>query len=120
MTRRLRIVIADDEDDIRRGFCRLLAILGCHVVGEASNGRELLELCIAEEPDLVITDIRMPVMSGLEAASEIAKTLKTPVIVVSSYERPGDEDSQHVADFLLKPVSVPDLESAIAKACPQP
>lgn len=119
MTRRLRIVIADDEDDIRRGFCRLLAILGCQVVGEASNGRELIELCIAEEPDLVITDIRMPILSGLEAASEIAKTTQTPVIVVSSYEQPSGDESQFFVDFLQKPVSVPDLESAIAKACPE-
>ncbi|EMI46805.1 response regulator [Rhodopirellula sp. SWK7] len=116
MTPRLKIVIADDEDDIRQGFRRLLSKLGCDVIGEAANGRELVDLCLNNQPDLVITDIRMPEMSGIEAAKQIAKTQAIPVIVVSSHERPADEDSAFIADFLLKPVSVPSLQSAIEKA----
>ena len=118
MTFRLRIVIADDEADIRHGFRRLLCKLGCEVVGEAADGRELVELCLETQPDLVITDIRMPEMSGIEAARKIAETRSVPVIVVSSYECPVGEDCSAVADFLLKPVSLPDLEAAISKACP--
>jgi two-component system, response regulator PdtaR len=115
---RLKIVIADDEKDIRQGFRRLLSKLGCEVVGEASDGRELIDVCLSVQPDLVITDIRMPEMSGMEAAKEISKSQSIPVIVVSSYECPHDEDCAFVVDFLLKPVSLPDLEAAIAKACP--
>jgi two-component system, response regulator PdtaR len=85
---RLKIVIADDEEDIRQGFRRLLCKLGCEVVGEASNGRELVDVCLSVQPDLVITDIRMPEMSGIEAARVISKSQSIPVIVVSSYERP--------------------------------
>lgn len=118
MTARLRIVIADDEEDLRQGFRRLLCKLGGDVVGEAANGRELVKLCLSERPDLVITDIRMPEMSGIEAAREIAKTQTIPVIIVSSYESPSDEDSEFVVDFLLKPVCVTDLHAAIARACP--
>ena len=118
MARRLKVLVADDEDDIRRGFCRALTKLGCEVVGEASNGLELVELCKAVDADLVITDIRMPVMTGIEAASEIAKTQQTPVIVVSSYERPSGADSPYIAACLLKPVSLSNLEAAILKACP--
>lgn len=118
MTSRLKIVIADDEEDIRQGFRRLLCKLGCEVVGEASDGRELVEICLNTNPDLVITDIRMPEMSGIEAAQKIAETRAIPVIVVSSYECPEGEDCTSVADFLLKPVSLMDLEAAIAKACP--
>ncbi|WP_166824490.1 response regulator [Thalassoroseus pseudoceratinae] len=118
MTKRLKIVIADDEEDIRQGFRRLLCRLGCDVIGEASNGCELVKLCQNNQPDLVITDIRMPMMSGLEAARKIAETQSIPVIVVSSYDCPADEDCNSVADFLLKPVGLPDLEAAIAKACP--
>lgn len=118
MTARLKIVIAEDEEDIRQGFRRLLCKLGCEVIGEAADGRELVELCQNTQPDLVITDIRMPEMSGLEAAKEIAKTRAIPMIVVSSYECPADDDCSSVAAFLLKPVSLSDLEAAIAKACP--
>lgn len=118
MTSRLKIVIADDEEDIRQGFRRLLCKLGCEVVGEASDGRELVEVCLSVQPDLIITDIRMPEMSGIEAAQKIAATRAIPVIVVSSYECPADEACDSVVDFLLKPVSLPDLEAAIAKACP--
>ncbi len=118
MTSRLKIVIADDEEDIRQGFGRLLCMLGCEVVGEASDGRELVEVCLSVQPDLVITDIRMPEMSGIEAAQKIAETRAIPVIVVSSYECPADHDCEFIAVFLLKPVSLTDLEAAIAKACP--
>ncbi|TWU23413.1 putative transcriptional regulatory protein pdtaR [Novipirellula galeiformis] len=123
MKRRLRIVIADDEADIRQGVRRLLGKLGYEVVGEAGDGRELVELCRQTEPDLVITDVRMPEMSGIEAAIQINKTQTIPVIVVSSYERPGSDDlhcddCDCIADFLLKPVSVPNLQAAIARACP--
>ncbi|MCM2369140.1 response regulator [Aporhodopirellula aestuarii] len=119
MTTRLRIVIADDEDDIRQGFRRLLCKIGCDVVGEATNGRELVKLCSSEHPDLVITDIRMPEMSGIDAAKVISKTHTIPVIVVSSHERPAAEDSAYIADFLLKPISGPDLEAAITRAFPR-
>lgn len=118
MTARLKIVIADDEEDIRQGFRRLLCKLGCEVVGEAADGRELVEVCRSAKPDLVITDIRMPEMSGIEAARKIAETQTIPVIVISSYECSADEDCASIADFLLKPVSLSDLEAAIAKACP--
>lgn len=119
MTNRLRIVIADDEEDIRHGLRRLLVKLDYEVVGEAANGRELVEHCRSEKPDVVITDIRMPELSGVDAAIEIAKTQDVPVIVVSSYELPRIEDSAVIAQFLLKPVSVLDLQAAISNACPK-
>lgn len=118
MTVRLKIVIADDEEDIRQGFRRLLCKLGCEIVGEASDGQALVELCLSVQPDLVITDIRMPEMSGIEAAQKIAATQAIPVIVVSSHECPIEEDCDSVVDFLLKPVSLTDLKAAIKKACP--
>tara|TARA_R110002049_G_scaffold4601_5_gene32611 strand:+ start:847113 stop:847475 length:363 start_codon:yes stop_codon:yes gene_type:complete len=118
MKRRLRVLIADDEQDIRQGFNRLLGKLGCDVIGEAADGKRLVELCLSEKPDLVITDIRMPEMTGIEAATEIVKTQSVPFIFVSSHERPRDDHSGLVADFLMKPVCMPDLEAAINKACP--
>ena len=57
MTLPLRIAIADDEEEIRHYFRRLLQRLGHRVVGEAANGTELVELCRSEQPDLVITQV---------------------------------------------------------------
>ena len=79
MTRTLRIAVADDEADFRQYFRRLLPRLGYEVVGEAENGQELVELCRSKKPDLVITDIMMSEMNGIEAATEISKTQIIPM-----------------------------------------
>ncbi|QDT03671.1 putative transcriptional regulatory protein pdtaR [Rubripirellula lacrimiformis] len=120
MTGRLRIVIADDELDIRDGFRRLLGKLGCNVVGEAASGAELVELCRTELPDVVITDIRMPELSGLDAAKQIRQTQTIPIIVVSARERPTEQDSEFIQAFLTKPVSGPDLDAAIKNVVAAP
>lgn len=118
MTRKLRIAIADDEEDIRQYFRRLLPRLGHELVGEAKNGRELVELCRTTKPDLIITDVRMPELNGLKAATEIRKTLSVPIIVLSAHEKPNREDNKFIVDYLQKPVSVTDLQAAINRACP--
>jgi CheY-like chemotaxis protein len=112
----MRIAIADDEADIRQYFRRLLPRLGHDVVGEAANGRELVELCRREHPDLVITDIMMPEMDGIEAASEIAKSENIPIIIVSSHDPPEDKGHATIVAFLVKPISIHDLQAAISKA----
>ena len=64
------IVVADDEEDLRRTIIRKIdwESIGFQVVGEAENGVEALELVTKNEPDLLLTDIRMPFISGLELA----------------------------------------------------
>ena len=86
----MRILIVEDEVMIREGLARLIkSHTGHTVIGEASNGQEGLSLALRFKPDLVITDIRMPVMNGLEAAAAIragakadAKTI--PIIAMSA------------------------------------
>ncbi len=112
-TNSLRIVVADDEEYIRHYFSRILPRLGHRVVGSAGNGRELIELCQAEKPDLVITDIQMPEMSGIEAVDEIAKSQSVPVIIVSSHDKPKT-DNPNIVQFLVKPIAMDQLASAIA------
>src|SRR5260221_8306371 len=65
MNQSLRIAVADDEADMRDYFQVLLPRLGHSVVAVAQNGRELVEKCRAAEPDLVITDIKMPEIDGI-------------------------------------------------------
>ena len=67
MKRGMRIAVAEDEPDVRDYFRRILPQLGHDVVGVAADGRELVELCRKQLPDLVITDLRMPGMDGDQA-----------------------------------------------------
>src|SRR5208282_3604942 len=119
MDRHLRIAVADDELDMRDYLQAILPCFGHLVVAVASTGRELVEKCRAERPDLVITDIKMPDMDGIDAASQICKDFPIPVILVSAYhdhdlvERAGED---HILAFLVKPIKQADLEPAIAIA----
>jgi two-component system, response regulator PdtaR len=114
----LRIVIADDESDIRQYFRRLLPRFGHEVVGEAETGLMLVELCQSERPDLIITDIRMPEMDGIEAAHQISRSHPIPVIVVSSHEVPNYDGEANIVAFLVKPIVMPELRAAIDRAIP--
>ena len=68
-----RIIVADDEEELRRAIIRKIQWeeIGFQVVGEAENGAEALELVEKLEPDLILTDIRMPFISGVELARQI-------------------------------------------------
>jgi response regulator NasT len=119
MTQPLRIVVADDEPDMRDYFRRILPRLGHVVVAAAENGRELVELCHTHQPDLVVTDIKMPDMDGIDAAVAIYKDRPIPVILVSAYhdaELIRRAEADHIMGYLVKPIKQPDLEPVIALA----
>jgi response regulator NasT len=112
----LRIVVADDEPDMQEYFRKILPRLGHKVVGVAANGRELVEQCRSFAPDLVITDIKMPEMDGIEAADQVYRERPVPVILVSAYhdstliER---AEADHILGYLVKPIKQADLEPVI-------
>ena len=86
MTEKLRIAVADDEPDMQAYFEKMLPRMGHEVVSVAENGRQLVEHCRELHPDLVITDIKMPNMDGIEAGDEIYKLgTAIPIILVSAY-----------------------------------
>ncbi len=119
MTQSLRILVADDEPDMREYFQRGLPRLGHQVVGAAGNGRELVEQCRALRPDLVITDIKMPDMDGIDAATEIYKERPVPVILVSAYHDAAlvaRAEADHILGYLVKPIKQTDLGPVIALA----
>jgi two-component system, response regulator PdtaR len=119
MTRALKIAIADDERDMRDYFQQFLPLLGHEVIAVAQTGKELVELCVATRPDLVITDIKMPDMDGIDAAIQIYRNAPVPVILVSAYNDPEfirRAEADHILAYLVKPIKQADLEPAIAIA----
>jgi two-component system, response regulator PdtaR len=119
MTRSLKIAVADDELDMRDYFQQILPVLGHQVIAVAKDGRELVELCRTARPDLVITDIKMPDMDGIDAASQIYRNGPVPVILVSAYHDPEfirRAEADHILAYLVKPIKQADLEPAIGIA----
>lgn len=112
----LRIAVADDERDMRDYLARALPRLGHSVVAVADNGRQLVELCEREHPDLVLTDIRMPELDGIDATEEICRRQEVPVVFISAHpdeRRLHPADARHVLAYLVKPIKMNDLKTAI-------
>lgn len=119
MTESLRIAVADDERDTREWYEEVLPLLGHEVLCSAANGLELVAGCASTTPDLIITDVQMPDLDGLDAVAQICAERQIPVIVVSAFH---DSDliqranERHVSAYLVKPFKQADIEAAIAVA----
>ena len=119
MNEPLRIAVADDEPDMRDYFAKILPRLGHQVVAQARDGRELVEQCRAARPDLVITDIKMPEMDGIDAAIALYKDTPLPVVLVSAYHDADliqRAEADHIMGYLVKPIKQADLGPVIALA----
>lgn len=114
-----RILIVDDEPLARERLRALLAELEAgEIVGEAASGLEALALAARAAPDLVLLDIRMPGMDGLEAAQHLARLAPAPAVVfTTAYDEHALAAFEAQAiDYLLKPIRPERLRSALAKA----
>ena len=100
------VVIADDQDLVRSGLRMVLDSRGVDVVGEAANGREAVDVVTREAPDVVLMDIRMPVLDGIAATHElVTRGVGTRVLVLTTYdldEYVYDALRAGAAGFLLK------------------
>ena len=85
---KIRVLVVDDHTIVRDGICALLALAGdIEVVGEAANGSEALRMVKELEPDVVLMDMAMPIMGGLEATRRICKEFpRTRVLVLTQYD----------------------------------
>ncbi len=118
MTRPLRILVAEDEHDTLDYLTELFGRLG-HQTAAASNGKQLLELAKTTEPDLIVTDIKMPDMDGLTALEAINRERETPAILVSGHldaELMTRAQALPVMAYLIKPVRRPEVEAALGVA----
>ena len=114
----IHIIIADDEAPARNRLRDLLAdITHTQVVAEAHNGKQAIELAAQYAPDLLLLDIRMPLMDGLEAAQHAQKLNPRPqVIFTTAYENYAIQAFDlNAIDYLLKPIRLERLQTAIAK-----
>jgi two-component system response regulator AlgR len=117
----MRILIVDDENLARQRLRDLLSDIGDHtVVGEAVNGSEAIEKTITLKPDLLLMDIRMPVMDGLETAMHLMGIDNPPqVIFTTAYDEHALEAFEvNAVDYLLKPIRKERLAAALQKAAP--
>jgi len=111
-----RVVIAEDEALIRMDLAEMLAEEGYAVVGQAGDGQRAVELAEQERPDLVILDVKMPVLDGIAAAERIAAARIAPVVILTAFsqrelvERARDAGAMA---YLVKPFTRSDLVPAI-------
>jgi response regulator NasT len=119
MDRTLRIIVADDERQARDFYEKVLPEIGHQVVFAAKSGSELVEQCQKLKPDLIITDIKMPDIDGLDASAQIYNHSPVPIILVSGFhdaDLVARAQEQHILAYLVKPITQADMEVAISLA----
>ncbi len=116
-----KVILADDEEEALFGIQRNLDWegYGFEVVGTFGNGRDVMEFLETQEADIVITDIRMPFMDGIELAKNIYDSYpQTKVIIISGYgdfQYAKEAMSYRVMDYILKPVNAREMGEALQK-----
>jgi two-component system, response regulator PdtaR len=116
---KLRVVIADDESIIRLDLKETLQRMGHQVVAEAGDGRTALELVRQHRPDLVILDVKMPELDGVDAAREISQERLAPVVLLTAYSQQDLVQramSAGVFGYVVKPFTESDLLPAMGIA----
>lgn len=117
--KRTRVIIADDESVIRMDLREMLTNLGYLVVGEAGDGRSTVNLARELKPDVVIVDIKMPGMDGIEAARILTEEKIAPIVLLTAYsQRDLVERAKEagVIGYITKPMRESDLGPAIEVA----
>jgi two-component system response regulator AlgR len=115
----MKILVVDDEPLARKRLTGLLQeIGGCEIVGEAANGRNALLLSSELNPDIVLLDIRMPEMDGIETARQLARLPHPPAVIFTTAftDHALSAFDAHAVDYLVKPIRKERLEQALHKA----
>ena len=110
--RTVRILVVDDSNVVRQTIFHILNTLGYEVVGEATNGVEAVEMTKTLHPELVLMDVEMPKLSGIEAARQIQEQCPTPVILITAYDSPAlirQAGDAGVMAYLVKPLDAGEM-----------
>jgi DNA-binding NarL/FixJ family response regulator len=115
----IRVLVVDDQDLVRQGLRTILELSGVEVVGEAANGAAAVDAAATLAPDVVLMDLRMPVMDGVEATRRITAATSSKVLALTTFD--ADEQVAAViaagaAGYLLKDVTAEGLLDAVRRA----
>ena len=116
-----RVLLVDDEEDSREGISRKMDWLGLgfSLVGEAANGQDALELAESLRPDVILTDIKMPFMDGLELCRILTDRLPAARFVVFSgfdaFEYAKQAIQMNVVEYILKPINADELSAVLRR-----
>ena len=111
-----RVVVAEDETLIRLDIVEMLQDAGYEVVAEADNGQRAVELAREHRPDLVLMDVKMPVLDGITAAEQIASDRIAPVVLLTAFSQRELVERAREAGamaYVVKPFTVDDVVPAI-------
>lgn len=117
----IRVLIVEDEEVARKGIVQTLdwKEMGCTVVGEAANGKQGIDLAGELEPDLIITDVRMPYVDGISMIHQLREDgCRAHVVMLSAHSDFGYAKSamrEGAVDYLLKPLRVEELKETIRR-----
>lgn len=117
--RGLKVIVADDDRRMREFYVEVLALIGHEVVAAAANGAELVDACLSVDADLVVTDIRMPELDGIEAAHRVTEQVELPFLFVSAYHDDALINQASMTfsyGYLVKPIKQEDLATTIPVA----
>ena len=115
----MRVLVVDDESLIRMDLRDILESQGHTVVGEGCNGVEAIQLCQTLQPEIVLMDVKMPELDGIEAARQIRHKRLAPVVLLTAYSQDDliQKASQSgVYGYLIKPLREQDLGPALQMA----
>lgn len=119
MSNPLKIMIAEDEHVELLGLEEMLTELGYEIIGKVMDGETLVEEAIAKKPDLLVVDINLPKMSGIDAIKKINNRIFIPSIIITGYnseETIKKANDVGVFNYLVKPVDMKELKPAIEVA----
>jgi AmiR/NasT family two-component response regulator len=115
----VRVLIVDDNAEFRSTTSRVLSMLQYEVIGQAKNGADAVAQVESLRPDLVLMDVEMPEMNGIEAARRIQRTHPTPVVLLTAYDSLDvirEARDAGVAAYLVKPLDARELQRTITIA----
>ena len=115
----MRVLVVDDESLIRMDLRDILESQGHTVIGEGANGAEAIQLCQDLTPDIVLMDVKMPTLDGIESARQIRHKRLAPVVLLTAYSQDDliQKASQSgVYGYLIKPLREQDLGPALQMA----
>ncbi|WP_419955308.1 response regulator transcription factor [Neobacillus niacini] len=117
-----KVVIADDEQLILKNLAQIIDWhgLNCEIIGTAQNGKEVMEIIKNQQTDLLLTDISMPEMSGIELLKTLNQTDNMPMVILISgyddFEYAKEAIKNNAFDYILKPIDYEELEDGVKRA----